>query len=220
MPKDLYVVLGVSRGADLNKIKKAYRIIAKKYHPDISASQESLEKFHEVREAYETLGDAQKRRQYDEALAEQNSPLRITKVPENILARRRSYDEMEQRVSFLDEFFSGMVPGFFGRERHKDLSLEMVLSPLEAERGGLFNVTVPVLEPCPRCKKSGAWENFFCPLCFGRGRVHEERHFSLSVPPRIGDGTRISLSLEDIGLRDVQVHILVTVSAYAAEGEW
>ncbi|MFO7459945.1 MAG: hypothetical protein R6X07_04915 [Desulfatiglandales bacterium] len=42
----------------------------------------------------------------------------------------------------------------------------------------------------------------------------------MSVPPRIVDGTRISLSLEDIGLRDVQVHILVSVSAYAEEGEW
>ena len=43
MPKDYYIVLGVSRGADLNKIKKAYRVIAKKYHPDASASDESHE---------------------------------------------------------------------------------------------------------------------------------------------------------------------------------
>jgi DnaJ-class molecular chaperone len=63
------------------------------------------------------------------------------------------------------------------------------------------------------------WENFFCPACFGRGRVGEERQFALSVPPRIVDGTRISLSLEDIGLRDVQVHILVSVNAYAEERE-
>ncbi|MQY57867.1 DnaJ domain-containing protein [bacterium] len=57
MPKDYYIVLGVGRDANLNKIKKAYRRVAKKYHPDIRRSQESAEKFHEIREAYETLGD-------------------------------------------------------------------------------------------------------------------------------------------------------------------
>ena len=60
MPKDYYIVLGVSRGADLNKIKKAYRVTAKKYHPDASASAESHEKFLELREAYETLVDEAK----------------------------------------------------------------------------------------------------------------------------------------------------------------
>jgi DnaJ-class molecular chaperone len=220
MPKDFYVVLGVGRGADLDKIKKAYRIIAKKYHPDLSASQGSLEKFHEVREAYETLADAQRRKQYDAALAEQDLPSRITKAPETVLGRSRPYGEMERSASLMDEFFSGLVPGFFGRERNKDLYLEMVLSPLEAERGGLFDVTVPVLEPCPRCENPWMRVDSFCPICFGRGGIDEERQFSLRVPPRIGDGTRINLSLEDIGLRGVQVHILVTVSAYAEGGAW
>ena len=220
MPKDYYVVLGVGRGADLNKIKKAYRIIAKKCHPDLCSSQESVEKFHEVREAYETLGDEQKRKQYDKELAGDHSPLRITRVPENILGRKSPYDEMERGASFMDEFFSGLAPGLFGGERNKDLYLEMVLSPLEAERGGLFSMTVPVLEPCPRCEKTGMWEDFFCPLCFGRGRINKERQFSLTVPPRIRDGTRISLSMEDMGLRNVDIHILVTVSPFAEHGGW
>jgi DnaJ-class molecular chaperone len=57
MPKDYCVVLGVSRGAYLNKIKKAYRTVVKKLHPDISSTKESEEKFLEAREAYETLCD-------------------------------------------------------------------------------------------------------------------------------------------------------------------
>ena len=105
MPKDYYIVLGVGRDANLNKIKKAYRRVAKKYHPDIRRSQESAEKFHEIREAYETLGDEAKRRRYDEELTRQGSEIRITRVPEVIESRRSLFDEMDRFFSRTDEFF-------------------------------------------------------------------------------------------------------------------
>jgi len=78
MPKDYYLVLGISRGADLNKIKKAHRRVVKKHHPDVSALQEGAEKFREIREAYETLGDEVKRRRYDEELARQGSEIKLS----------------------------------------------------------------------------------------------------------------------------------------------
>lgn len=215
MPKDYYIVLGVSRGADLNKIKKAYRVTAKKYHPDASASAESHEKFLELREAYETLVDEAKRRKYDEELARQGRALKITRIPEEIRSRQHSrMEEWSRTTSFVDEFFSGFVPGFFGREpagTGKDLYLEVILSPEEASRGGLFPITVPVLEPCPRCHRKGLWEEFFCPVCAGEGVVRAERGFSLSIPPRVGHGTQIRLSTEDIGLKRVHLHILVLI---------
>lgn len=215
MQKNYYIVLGVSRGADLNRIKKAYRIIAKKYHPDASTSAEGHEKFLELREAYETLVDEEKRRKYDEELTGQGRELKITRIPEEVRARQRSAIlEMERRYSFVDEFFSGFLPGFFDRAKTsagKDLYLEVILSSEEASRGGLFPVTVPVLEPCPRCRQTGLWEELFCPVCFGRGVVRAEREFSLSIPPHVAHGTQISLSTEDIGLRSVNLHVLVLV---------
>jgi DnaJ-class molecular chaperone len=215
MPKDYYIVLGVGRGADLNKIKKAYRVIAKKVHPDASTCGESHEKFLEIREAYETLVDEEKRRKYDEELAKQGRERKVTRIPEEILSRRRSaLQEMDRTYSFVDEFLSGFLPGVFERGKAstgKDLYLEVILSPEEAARGGLFPITVPVLEPCPRCRRTGLWEEFFCPLCYGRGVVRAERGFSLSIPPRVTHGTQISLSTEDIGLRRVNLHVLVLV---------
>ena len=215
MPKDYYIVLGVGRGADLNKIKKAYRVIAKKYHPDASASGESHEKFLEIREAYETLVDEEKRRKYDEELSRQGRELKITRIPEKISSRRRAaIQEMERNYSFVDEFFMGFLPGVFERGKAttgKDLYLEVILSPEEAARGGLFPITVPVLEPCPRCRRTGLWEEFFCPMCHGKGVVRAERGFSLSIPPHVTHGTQISLSTEDIGLRGVNLHVLVLI---------
>ena len=216
MPEDYYIVLGVNRGANFKKIKKAYRTVIKRYHPDITHTKESTARFLEIKEAYETLSDAEKRKRYDEELAAQGSELRISRVPETIKTRRSLLDEMEGFFSsFTDDFFEGFVPGFFdmdrGRMRAKDLYFEAILSPREALKGGLFPVTVPVIEPCPRCSRTGVWEDFFCPACSGHGRVRSEREFSLSIPPHVKHGTEIRLSMEDIGLKGAYLNILVLI---------
>jgi molecular chaperone DnaJ len=223
MPKDYYVVLGVSRGADVNKIKKAYRKVAKELHPDISANKESEEKFLEAREAYETLRDETKRRQYDEELSREGSSLRITKVPDVIEKRRSLFDDMDRAFTSVDDFFEGFLPGFFHRTRgrkDKDLYFEMILSPTEAAEGGLFPVTVPVIEPCPKCGKTGYRDAFFCPLCLGYGRMRTERTFHLSVPPNVRHGAEIRVSMEDIGLKDAHCHIHVVIDPHLEEDVW
>ena len=63
--RDYYEVLGVSKDADADAIKKAYRTLAKKYHPDINKSEDAPEKFKEVQEAYEVLSDETKKNLYD-----------------------------------------------------------------------------------------------------------------------------------------------------------
>jgi DnaJ-class molecular chaperone len=225
MPKDYYIVLGVNRGANLNKIKKAYRTVIKRHHPDITHTKESTARFLEIKEAYETLSDEAKRKKYDEELAAQGSDLKISRVPETIERRRTPFDEMERQFSsFTDDFFEGFLPGFFdidkGSLRAKDLYFEAILSPKDAVEGGLFPVTVPVIEPCPRCSKMGFWNDFFCPVCSGYGRIRSEREFSLSIPPRVKHGTEIRLSMEDIGLRGAYLNVLVLIDPALEEEEW
>ncbi len=225
MQKDYYIVLGVSRGADTNKIKKAYRRIAKEQHPDASGTETTSEKFMEIKNAYETLSDDSRRQAYDRELARQHSPLRINRAPELIRRRRSAYRKMDSYRSAADEFFEGLVSGFFpdyfekSRPRGKDLYLEVILSEAEAFQGGLFPLSLPVLEPCPRCGASGFEDYFFCPGCYGRGRVRTERQFSLSIPPHVRHGTHIRLSLEDIGLRNVSIDVVVLIDP-AADEQW
>jgi hypothetical protein len=64
------------------------------------------------------------------------------------------------------------------------------------------------------------WEGFFCPVCFGFGRVQSEREFFLSAPPNVKNSTEIRLSLEDIGLRNVYLNVSVLIDPFLEEEEW
>ncbi len=217
MAKNYYITLGISRGANFNQIKKAYRRIAKKVHPDTTQSIDA-QKFREVREAYETLADEDTRRQYDATLKSQLTPVSISSVADQIKQRSSAIEEMRHFESFMDEFFEGFVPGFFHKERYrppkKDLYYEIILSSSEAMNGGLFPIKVPVIENCPQCHQTGIMESFFCPDCDGRGYRQAEREFSLSIPPQTDHGTEATVSLEDIGLPDTNLFIKVYIDPY------
>lgn len=217
MVKNYYVTLGVSRGANLNQIKKAYRTVAKKVHPDTAQSEDS-QRFREIREAYETLSDEDSRRQYDARLQSEPAPVRISSVTDDIKHRSSMFSEMKRFESFVDEFFEGFVPGFFHTEGYrphrKDLYYEVILSPSEAMHGGLFPIRVPVIEACPRCDQTGYWDAFYCPECNGHGYRQAEREFSLSIPPRSGHGKEATVSLEDIGLPDVNLYVRIQIDPF------
>jgi DnaJ-class molecular chaperone len=118
MGKDYYILLGISRGAAPHKIKQAYRRIAKQLHPDLSRSPTDAEKFIEAKEAYETLAGEERRRAYDDDLRRVGSPLRILRVPEVVRDRRAAYRRFERQRSFADEFFEGILPGFYTPRRY------------------------------------------------------------------------------------------------------
>jgi molecular chaperone DnaJ len=216
MIKDYYIALGVSRGANINKIKKAYRTVIKKYHPDITRTKESTSRFLEIKEAYDTLSNESKRKNYDKELSDQLVESKTLIESGSIRTRTPILDEIEKPFfSFTDDFFEGFLPGFFDTEKRglksKDLYFEAILSPKEAAEGGLFPVRLPVIEPCPRCNKASFLIDPFCPICSGYGKVRTEREFSLSIPPNVKNGTEIQLSMEDLGLRGSYLNIFVLI---------
>lgn len=223
MPKDYYVVLGVSKDANLNQIKRAYRRIAKQFHPD-STQSPSSDKFREIIEAYETLADDKKRRSYDATLRQRQPARSVTKAPKTVLKRTSVFNEIDRFRSVADEFFEGFLPGFYTKERgrspEKDLFYEIILSPQEARQGGLFPITVPVIESCPRCSVSEIWVQFFCQECSGNGYIHGHREFSLSIPPKTKHGTQKSISMEDIGLKNTMLNIIVYIDQYWSDPDW
>jgi DnaJ-class molecular chaperone len=224
MEQTHYYVLGINKRADLNKIKRAYRVAARKYHPDLTGSDSEM--FHRVQEAYDTLSDRDKKRAYD--LRHNDTSESGPSVRANPVTERQRYEYQEspsarpgpagmswdadQFFSYTDELLKGFAPGFFDRhiDREKDFYVDLILSPTEAAEGGYMPMQMPVMVECPQCGTS----RFFgrCSLCHGYGRVETTHSFFLFVPPGTHGGMEEILHLDDIGLRGSRLHVSVVVS--------
>ena len=180
--KDFYQVLGVSDTASQGEIKKAYRRLAKQYHPDANPNNTAAaDRFKEISEAHSVLSDADKRKQYDQMRrlgAFDGGPRRSSGGPRPAGAPGDVGAEGFDFGDFggLGDIFSSIF-GRGGRQAEpKAESLEAVVEvPFRvAALGGKLTVTIPVTEPCPTCSGSGGapgatWST--CPECNGRGTI-------------------------------------------------
>jgi molecular chaperone DnaJ len=197
----LYDTLGVKKGASADEIKKAYRKLAAKYHPDKNPGDASAEeKFKEVQNAYDVLSDAEKRKRYDRFGAANGRP---------------GFDPRDfnfggggnftiNDLGDLGDLFGGLFGGRAGRgagtgrrrpERGPDIEAEVKLSFEDSLRGLETRIPVEVTTACRECGGTGAEPGtspVICPECHGRGVVAESQGlFALSEPcPRCrGNGT-------------------------------
>lgn len=177
--KDYYEILGVGRGASADEIKKAYRKLTRKYHPDANPGDtEAEKKYKEINEANEVLSDPQKRAQYDQFGYVGDMP------PGGDFGGfgGAGFGGADFGDLFGDLF--GSAFGGTGRRsvdpnaprRGNDLEYTMQISLEDAFRGVTKKIEVPRLETCPHCGGSGAEPGTkieTCPTCGGRGQVQQ-----------------------------------------------
>ena len=195
MAKDYYEILGVPRSASVDEIKKAYRKLAKKYHPDLNHNADASEKFKEINEAASALGDPRKREQYDRF---GNTAGGFTPGGEGFgFSDFAGFGGMGAENIDIDELFERFFGGSFGfggeggraRERRRnrrgsDLVYEMEISLEEAATGAPKTVTIPRMEKCPDCNGSGAASSDSireCPDCKGTGYVRRTQHIAFGT---------------------------------------
>ena len=181
---DYYVTLGVKSGASQDEIKKAYRKLAKKYHPDANSGDKSAEeKFKEISEAYDTLGDPLKRKGYDHD-------------PRTHGGRAHTHPG---GASDIFSHFDSMFSDFFGtrRGRHRkrvnpDIHIEITLSFEEAVLGCEKEIELFRNLNCTLCSGTGCKPGTSpktCATCDGRGEVlHQQGFFTVSVTCPTCDG--------------------------------
>ena len=199
--KDYYAVLGVGENATAEEIKKAYRRLAKQYHPDANPNnQQAAERFKEVNEAYSVLSDAEKRKQYDA----------MRKNPFAGFARTAGGGAGPSNISFEDlgdlGGLSDIFESIFSRtrrrgagprqkERGNDVEYVVEIPFKTAARGGAITITVPVTDECATCNGTGSAPGTrpqTCPECKGSGIISfGQGGFAVQRPcPRcLGRGT-------------------------------
>jgi molecular chaperone DnaJ len=182
--RDYYEVLGVAKNATDEDIKKAYRKLAMKYHPDRNqgdGAKKAEESFKEVKEAYEMLSDAQKRAafdQYGHAGVDPNMAGRGGAGPEGFGGFAEAFGDI-----FGDIFGgAGGRRGGGGQQvyRGNDLSYAMEISLEEAAHGKETQIRIPTWDTCDTCKGSGAKPGTSpktCTTCNGNGTVHMRQGF-------------------------------------------
>jgi molecular chaperone DnaJ len=196
--KDYYRALGVSETATEQEIRRAYRKLAKKHHPDANPGSE--ERFKEISSAYDVLSDAEKRKQYDEV--RRLGPMAAGGFP--------GADGGGQGFSFNTDDLGDMFGNLFtrarrggrggsgaGPQRGADLEAELHLSFLDAINGITTTVHLTSEAACHTCRGSGAAPGTapsICPQCGGRGVLEENQglfSFSQACPRCAGRGTVI-----------------------------
>lgn len=182
MAKDYYEILGVNKSASIDQIKRSYRDLALKYHPDRNKNSGAEEKFKEINEAYAVLSDPQKRSQYDML-----GPTQFNQqfTPDDIF-RGFDFDRMFRDFGFDSGFNEQIFQTMFGFnpqnvrrvDRGNDILARMVVTHEEASQGTKKTFGVRHLIKCDRCKGSGAEPNtsiIKCDRCKGMGQISERR---------------------------------------------
>ena len=197
--RDFYEVLGVSRGASDDEIKKAYRKLAKQYHPDLNPGDKTAEaKFKEINEAYEILTDKDKRSRYDQ--------FGHAGVDPNFGAGGGGFGGFNMGDIDLGDLFGSFFGGGFGGaqranpnapRRGENLRTAVTISFEEAAFGCEKEITVTRSEPCQTCHGNGCAPGTtaeVCPDCHGTGSISIQRGggaftFATSAPCTRCQGT-------------------------------
>src|SRR5579859_4481090 len=220
--KDYYKILGVARGASTEEVKKAFRKLARKYHPDVNPGDKKAEdKFKEINEAYEVLSDSEKRRKYDTLgpnWQEQFGP------PAGGSRRTYSYGGAGSGRGTPFEFdpsgnsnFSDFFEAIFGRtggpgatgttgmrgtrndiRRRTGDNIEQPVEVTlqEAYVGGMRTFNIQSTEVCTVCKGTGEAGGKSCATCNGQGILPRNKKIQVKIPAGVDNGSRIRVAGE------------------------
>jgi curved DNA-binding protein len=214
--RDYYEVLGVPRGASEDEIRKAFRKLARQYHPDVAKDKKTAEeKFKEVNEAYEVLGDPEKRKKYDQLGpnwkqgAEFRPPPGWQNMRGQPFSGRAAGNGFETHFGgtgfsdFFEALFggAGRHGGFSGftedeqfAERGRDVEGDIMVTLEEALRGSVRSINVQRGVQCEHCGGSGVRNQHVCNFCGGTGQMTKAETYQVRIPPGVTEGQRLRIA--------------------------
>ena len=227
--KDYYKILGVAKDADDKAVKTAYRRLARKYHPDVAKDKASAARFQELAEAYEVLGDPEKRRRYDtlgpdwERFAQSSAGARSPYEGAEVHFGRggtgaAGFSDFFRTIfgdlggggggfrtgGFRTGGFQEADLGDLGdlgvvQDRGGDVEAGIEISLEEAFRGVARTVSLELDEPCTACGGAGHVNRKPCPRCHGTGWSKRQRNLEVKIPAGVATGSRVRVAGEGQG---------------------
>ena len=205
-PRDFYQVLGVSRTASADDMKKAYRRLARQFHPDLHSGSKKAEmekKFQELNEAHEVLSDPDKRKKYDQYGAQWEQADAYEKARQQAGAQGFRWEQAGPGgADFNSEAFSDIFENLFrggGRASGargftvpgEDLEAEVELTLREVLTGVTKRVSLREPVTCSTCHGTGTLRGRTCPTCLGSGSTTELKTLEVRIPAGVQEGTRV-----------------------------
>lgn len=184
MNKDLYEILGVSENATAEELRKAYRGLAKKNHPDTNKDNpEAEERFKAISDAYDILGNPEKREKYDQMRRGGHDPF----------AGAAGTEGFSDLSDILRSMFGGSADPFGGRPQQPSgprTAVEVEIPFITATKGGTVERVLQIPVKCDKCGGAGGSGRETCSSCQGSGRVSSGGGFFSTVQPCANCGGR------------------------------
>lgn len=208
--RDPYEVLGIERKATEADVKKAYRRLARKFHPDVNAGDNAAKKkFQEIAAAYEVLKDPKRRKHFDQTGDTGGSPEHGPSPGSGPFAGGSPFGGAGRGASpgggpanfrwsgdfgdLFSDLFSGSRPGGASgfEDADDDAAAELTIPFRDAVLGGTIAIQVRAPKRCPRCGGAGRVGHGACPVCHGAGEVVSKERLSVRIPAGVATGGKV-----------------------------
>ncbi len=197
--KNYYEILNVDIDAPVEVIKRNYRKLAKKYHPDSGSDEASEEMFNLITKAYKVLTDEDERIKYNEKLLKikvEKAKPPIEETPKIKVIYSRSLGVLAKRG-----FFKTSLSRKHRRSRDIKYDIEVVIDYYQAQKGGIIDIGVPTKYPCPHCGGSDP----YCRLCEGKAYIIRAQPIKVVIPPSPISGEIFEVDLSKIKQKNLAV---------------
>jgi len=195
--KDYYSILGINRKSSLEEIKRSFRYLAMKYHPDITKNNKSLEsKFKDISEAYEVLSNKEMRDKYDK-LSEKDWNKKTTKLDEKSVDKKM---DLHSFSNFFQSLFGTVKANTIKNiKKINDLEKNITITLEEAYSGVQKDITLPIEEECFKCKGEGGLHGIACNVCKGKGITSESKTIPVKIPSGVNANSKLCIKGEGYG---------------------